>query len=418
MQKASKIYVIGIGFKPLGKKAQEIIKDAQAILTFRRIFEIFESYDEFEMVKDKVQVINNVNKIISLIRAMSLDPAPQAIVLLASGDPSFYGIGRRIINEFGKDMVEIFPDLSSIQMAFSRIKEPWDDALLISLHGTRQYQIKDLPKLLKEHRKIAILTDRKNTPTAIAAGIFNSLPPALGSSLKVYVCEKLGYPDEKVIQETLEDIAKMSFSDPNVVIVQRPIACDAPCTIRYGLKADEIQHCRGMITKDEVRAVTIHKLRLPRAGVFWDVGAGSGSVSIEAARMCPESSIFAIEKKDEQKANIKANKTKFNTGSVEIVAGEAPEALKELPAPHRVFIGGSGGKLKDIVDFIGEKTPCEVVVINAATLETLNEAILHLEDHSFAVEVSEISVSRSKIIGKKKHLSALNPVFVVVGKKN
>jgi precorrin-6B methylase 2 len=102
---------------------------------------------------------------------------------------------------------------------------------------------------------------------------------------------------------------------------------------------------------------------------------------------------------------------------VEIVAGEAPEALKGLPPPHRVFIGGSGGKLKDIVDFIGEKMPCEVVVINAATLETLNEAILYLENHSFEVEVSEISVSRSKVIGKKKHLSALNPVFVVVGKK-
>lgn len=420
MQKAGKIYIIGIGFKPLDRRAQEIIRDVQTILTFRRIFEIFGGYDELKMVRDRVQVIDSVDELIELIRSKIAGSASQPVVLLTSGDPMFYGVGRRIIDEFGKDVVEIFPELSSVQVAFSRIKEPWDNARLISLHGTgSKYQIDDVTKLLKKYDRVAVLTDRRNTPTAIAAGIFDSLPAAVASSLRMYVCEKLGYPDEKVTQGTLEDMAKMSFSDPNVVIIiaQRPIALDAPRVIRYGLKADEIQHCRGMITKDEVRAVTLHRLRLPEAGVFWDIGSGSGSVSIEAARMCPELRVFAIEREGEQIANIRENKARFDAANVEITEGEAPEVLKGLPPPHRVFIGGSGGKLKGIVDFIGEKMPCGVVVINAATLETLNEAITYLENHSFMVEVSEISVSRSRVIGRKRHLSALDPVFVVVGEK-
>ena len=131
----NKIYIIGIGYKPLDKRAQEIIAGSQIILASKRLFEVFKGYEEYEAVKDKVKVINNVDETIAFIKSLSPNSQFPNIVLLASGDPTFFGIGRRAVREFGKDAVEIIPDLSSIQIAFSRIKESWDDAFLMSLHG-------------------------------------------------------------------------------------------------------------------------------------------------------------------------------------------------------------------------------------------------------------------------------------------
>src|SRR3989339_450267 len=186
--------------------------------------------------------------------------------------------------------------------------------------------------------------------------------------------------------------------------------------VRFGLTEDDIMHSRGLITKDEVRAVTIHKLRLPQRGVLWDIGAGSGSVSVETARLYPEIKVFAVEKDKEQIKNIRENRIKFDAVNIEIIIGGAPDALLNLPRPDRVFIGGSGGKLKEIIDLIA-KMQTAIIVINAATIETLNEAVQNLENNGFEVEVSELSVSRSKSIAGKKHMSALNPVFIIIGEK-
>jgi precorrin-6Y C5,15-methyltransferase (decarboxylating) len=187
--------------------------------------------------------------------------------------------------------------------------------------------------------------------------------------------------------------------------------------IKFGLSEDEIAHSRGLITKDEVRAVSIHKLRLPQKGVLWDVGAGSGSVSIEAARLLPGLRVYAIERNREQIELIQENKKKLGATNITTTCGEAPEILRDLPPPDRVFIGGHGGNLSGIVRRIKEKMPKGIIVINAIALETLNEAILVLENNGFDPEVSQVSVSRSKIVGGQRHMSALNPVFVIKGEK-
>lgn len=435
---SNKLYVIGIGYKPLDKKAREIISRAGVILASKRLSEVFKGYDEFEAVKDKIKVINNVDETINFIKAIVEDTPPNppltkggkggviplikgGVVLLASGDPMFFGIGRRAVKEFGKDMVEILPDLSSIQMAFSRIKEPWDNAFLMSLHGGPDpekrrrlpHTINDIPFLLQEHNKIAILTDRENNPSEIAKVL--NLSPIAHSLLPVmYVCERLGYADEKITEGTPEEIAAMSFSEPNIVIIQQLAVSGQPSIVTFGLKENEISHSKGLITKDEVRAVTIHKLRLPQKGVFWDIGAGSGSVSIETARLYPELKVFAVEKDEEQINHIRENKKRFNAPNIEIIKGEAPDALISLPPADRAFIGGSSGRLEKIIGFIA-KMSVKIIVINATTIETLNEAILHLKNNGFDAEISEVSVSRSKTISGRRHLSALNPVFIIGG---
>jgi precorrin-6Y C5,15-methyltransferase (decarboxylating) len=237
----ARIYVAGIGYKPFDEKTREIILRSEIILASERLCEIFERYEEFGAVKGRVEVINNVDDTMNVIRARVKPPGQgtpnagqAAIVLLASGDPMFCGIGRRTVEEFGKDMVEFLPDLSSIQVAFAKIKEPWDDAFLMSLHHGPDAQVRralkygpgDIPSLLKEHGKVAVLTDAENNPVRIADEILRS--SALiheRSSLRMYVCARLGYPDEKITEGSAEDIVAMEFPEPNVVIllIQPPI---------------------------------------------------------------------------------------------------------------------------------------------------------------------------------------------------
>ncbi len=447
----SKIRIIGIGYRPLDRKAKDALLQSDVVLTNSRLLEVFRSYEEHDKVKDRIKVIDNVHETIDYIKTevqkgkssqgkdgTSALPRFRTISLLASGDPMFFGIGRVITEEFDRDIVEIYPDLSSVQTAFSRIKEAWNGAFLMSVHGgpdpskrrKLEYAMSDIPLLLARHNKLAILTDKENNPSVIAKTLSESfaLPHSSASALTMYVCERLGYPDEKIVRGTPEEIAGMSFTYPNVVVIVRdknnpPLhkggqgGVTGHEGIFLGLRENEIFHSKGLITKDEVRAVAIHRLRLPQKGVLWDIGAGSGSVSIESARLCPGLEVYSIEKDKEQIRNISENRSGFDAISVRIVTGEAPGALKDLPPPDRVFIGGSSGRMDAIIHMISEKMVSGIVVVNAATIETLNEAVQGLEKNNFTIEISEVSISRSKMIGGKRHMSALNPVFIIVGRK-
>lgn len=223
----TKIYVIGIGYKPLGKRERKILYKSEFILSSSRLFEVFKRYKELKKVEERVLVIDTVDGTIDFIKSRINEHKEKGLItVLASGDPLFFGIGRRIINEFGKDGVEIIPDLSSIQIAFSRIKEPWDNAFFMSLHRgpdphkrrSTRYEIKDIPSLLERHKKIAILTDRENNPVEISKFLILS-PITRDLSPIIFVCERLGYPDEKITTGSPEDIAGKSFSTPNVTVI-------------------------------------------------------------------------------------------------------------------------------------------------------------------------------------------------------
>lgn len=436
----NKLYVIGIGYKPLEEMAKKILLNSEVILTSERLFEVFRCYDEFEAVKERVMVINNVDETIEFIRSNEL----KSIVLLASGDPMFFGIGRRVVNEFGKERVEILPDLSSIQVAFSRIKEPWDNAFLMSLHGGPDpvkrrrlpYEMKDIPFLLKKYNKLAILTDRENNPSRIANFLIStcSLQHQGPFAIKIYVCERLGYPDERIIEGKPAEISKMTFRTPNVVVIVKQddnaVGIDtysddvqyrshtpSPSLPLFGLTCDEISHARGLITKDEVRAIVIHRLRPFRKMVFWDIGAGSGSVSLEISRLFPDARVYAIERDPAQIVHLKTNTEIFDS-NINIINGEAPDVLMELPSPDRVFIGGSGGKLVDIIGHVHKRMSEGIITLNAVTLETLNTAMEILKKNSYIVDVIELSISRLRPLGCSHHLSGENPVFIITATRS
>ena len=229
----TKIYVVGIGYRPLDEKASEAVYRSDIVLANNSLLTVFRKYKEYLDVKEKIKVLADVHETIAFIRSELLpaDSKLHSLSLLASGDPMFFGIGRVIIDEFGKDTVEILPDLSSVQVAFARIKEPWHGAFLMSVHGgpdpvkrrKLEYELSDIPALLEKYDRIAILTDKINNPTIIAKTLFESsaLPNFRASVIKMYVCEKLGYMDEHIFKGSPEDIAARSFAYPNVVIIKK-----------------------------------------------------------------------------------------------------------------------------------------------------------------------------------------------------
>jgi precorrin-6Y C5,15-methyltransferase (decarboxylating) len=230
----NKIHVIGIGYRPLEQRSREIISLSDMIVSNEGLMEVFMFYEDYEQARDKITVVNNLQETMNMIRQ---NYKKKYVSVLASGDPMFFGIGRPLIKEFGRDSLAVYPDLSSMQVAFSRIKEPWGEAFLLSLHGgphpqkrrKLEYEITDIPELLEKHRIIGILTDRINNPSEIAGVLISfSLrrhPEPSGTwrspSLTLYVCERLGYPDEKITEGSPGDIADLSFSYPNVVIIRK-----------------------------------------------------------------------------------------------------------------------------------------------------------------------------------------------------
>jgi len=216
----NKFYVIGIGYRPLDEKASRIIEKSDLILATERLFEVFKRYREFEDVKERLKITSNIHETVEYIRG---NYHKENISVLADGDPMLFGFGGLILKEFEKDAFEILPDLSSIQVAFSKIKEPWGDAFLMSLHGgpdpkkrrELKYEAGDILKLLDVHDKIAVLTDRFNNPSKIA----QTLLQASAGDIRIYVCELLGYPGEKITEGSPEEISSDAFSYPNVVII-------------------------------------------------------------------------------------------------------------------------------------------------------------------------------------------------------
>jgi precorrin-6Y C5,15-methyltransferase (decarboxylating) len=217
----NKVTVVGIGFKPLTEAASRAVLDSDVVLTNNSLLAVFKTYPEYTGVQNRILVHDSVYETIDYIKDHYLT---RKLVLLAAGDPMFFGIGGMIVEEVGPESVEILPDLSSVQVAFSRTGETSSRALILSLHGgpdpdrrrALEHGIADLPHLLAQHEKLAILTDRVNSPEKIADEL------SMGKrNIKMYVCEKLGYSDERITEGTPEELSQMQFKHPNVVIVRR-----------------------------------------------------------------------------------------------------------------------------------------------------------------------------------------------------
>lgn len=401
----SRIELIGVSGKGLTAEQWPLLRRCGAIVVSRR---------HRPLVASLLHPLIDIAPVPAMVARVEEALASGDVAVLASGDPLFFGVGRTLITRFGPERISVHPALSALQLACARFRASWDDLALVSLHGRPN---QDIPGRILRHSRAMLLTDGNNSPDRIAASLLEALAGCGDderiASVRVRVAENLGLADERLTSGSLREIAAARFSPLNMVLIEQP---QQPETIRFGLAETEIQHSRGLITKDEVRAATLHRLRLPPSGVLWDIGGGSGSVSLEAARLCPELAVHTIEKKPEEQANIRANIRTYGAYNIRLTSGEAPEALQSLPAPDRVFIGGSGQRLEAIIEAATARlSPGGRIVINAVLPQTETLALACLQRLGLRVESSTLAVTRRRHLDGEPRV--FNPITLITGDK-
>jgi len=398
-----KIYLVGAGiegWEGFSSTALDSIAKTEIMIGHQRHLDIFTAYT------GQKRVLTDLPEVLDFLKKTD-----KPVVVLASGDPTFFGISRFLLRNLPKDRIEIFTNVTSMQYAFSRIKEPWDDAIFVSVHGRGMHAAVD--KIISAE-KVCILTDKVNTPSAIA----RELIERGAEGYEAWLCEDLGLASERFTRTDVRGLLDLKPSDLNILIL---IKTYEPNLIHYpliGIADDEFQTTKKLITKQEVRAVTMAKLQLQDDLVMWDIGAGSCSVSIEASNLMPNGRIFAVERNPLCIGFIQENLKKFCARNVKLVESRAPEGLEDLPDPDRVFIGGAGGKLEEIIDAVDKRLrPDGMIVLNAVTLDTLTKAVEFLEDHGYAVEATCVNISKTRRLTEFKLFEAQNPVYIITASK-
>ena len=400
-----KVFVIGMGLsaRDLTSAYLEIIHSADLLIGGRRHLEHFE-----ELEVEKRVVSGRVNEIIEAIRTAM---EHRQVVVLASGDPLLFGIGARIVEGIGKERVTVLPNISSIAAAFARIKQPWDEARLVSLHGRdRRFA---LLSALKADAPVAVPTDPKQTPAWLAGWLLERGV----DHMQMVVFERLGDKREAVAWYTLEAASRKKFAQPNLAILLpvKESGCDPPF-FSIGMPEGAYRHERGLITKSEMRAVTLAKLKLGPGMTLWDLGAGSGAVGIEASLLLGDGRIVAVEEKSERVAQIRANAIGFGVYNHEVVQAELPDGLTGLPQPDRIFVGGGGRDLAAIVRAGAQYLkPGGTLVVNTVLIENLSRIVAVLEETGLASEVVQMQISRGSPMPWSTRLEAQNPVWIIQG---
>ena len=401
----SKIYVIGAGVKgheEFGRRALELIQQADLLVGGDRQLALFPDF-----AGEKLTIGNNLGTVVA-----RLSSHRGRAVVLASGDPLFFGIGRYLLRNLPEAEFEFLPNVSSVQYAFAKIREPWDDAVFVSTHGRG---LKEAVDRIVANDKAAILTDDQNTPAAIA----RELLERGREGYSAWLCENLGGAEERIVRTDVRGLLDTPAAALNVLILIKEYEAGGEgARPALGIADEEFATVKKLITKEEVRAVSLAKLRLRHDMTLWDVGAGSGSVSIEADQLLPNGEIYAIERNPQCLAFLKENLGTFRSRHINVVAGEAPACFEQLPDPDRVFIGGSGGNLWEILKAIDGRLPAAGrVVINAVTLDTLTAASEFFENAGYQLEVVTVNIARTRPLTDYKLFEAHNPVFVITAVK-
>lgn len=401
------IVVVGVppaGGGALGAAEQVALAEADVIAGGRRLLDSVAPAG-----RETIEITGDLPAALDAIETARA--AGRRVVVLASGDPGFFGIGRVLAERFGPGGLDVRPALSSVACAFARIGLPWDDAVVVSAHGRT---LEEAVAAAGAGRKVAVLTSPDNPPERIGA----ELNRRRARFDRVVVASELGLDGESVSEgPSTEWLAAGTFPPLSVVLLltgsglgpAAPVVSAAPLRppARFGLDEGDYEHREGMITKAEVRSVVLARLALPAAGVLWDVGAGSGSIGIEAASLAPGVRVFAVEQAPEDAARIRANAARHGV-SIEVLQARAPEALDALPDPDRVVVGGGGLSVLDAV--LARLAPGGRVVATFASMERALAAADRLGN------LLQLAVSRGiRLPDSSIRLAALDPVFVCWG---
>ncbi len=408
------VVLVGMGMGPddLGTEARGWVSAAEVLAGGARHLESFPLHQG-----ERIPFKGTLATALDRIRDIS---SRKLTVVLCSGDPFFFSIGSHLAERVGKENVLALPNVTSLQVFFSRLGEPWENVKVWSLHG-REPWIEPGAWLsrLSLAPVHAFFTDPEHSPAWIARQMIE----ARCTGWTMAVAEDLGTPTERVRTLPLPEAAEMAFSSLNMVAL---FSVDTPdphpaCEASYsypmlGLPESAFRHEAGLITKMEIRVVSLAHLQLLPEQVLWDVGAGSGSVAVEAARLVPSVQVYAVEKEPRRFEDIQENIRRHDCRRrVHALYGAAPGAFRSFPDPDRVFIGGSGENLMEILEAVAARLrPAGRVVQTMVSLDNLAATRSFWCRKGFAMEVGQVQVSRGVPIGKGMRLEALNPVFILV----
>ncbi|MEX0818344.1 MAG: precorrin-6y C5,15-methyltransferase (decarboxylating) subunit CbiE [Pirellulaceae bacterium] len=414
MSSPQKVYVIGIGddgLESLTGAARQLVDQAEVLLGPERLLASVTN-----PTAERVDVGPDFDELLAQLERC----AEKRTVLLAHGDPFFYGTARYLCDHLGKERFEVVPHVSSMQLAFARVKESWDEAYLTNLANQ---SLERVVERIRTAEKVGIFTTEQTPPSAVAKAMLDRQI----DYFHAYVCENLGSPDERVTQCDLQELAEQAFSPLNVlVLIRNPDVPDRPSQM-IGLRLfgnrDEVflqsRPQRGLLTPAEVRVMALAEMDIGPASVVWDIGAGSGSVAIEAAQIARNGSVFAIEMEAENYRLISENARRFGVSNLTAILGQAPEAWADLPDPDSVFVGGTGRAVATIAkEAFARLRKGGRVVVNVGSIENVSSVHEALRQSAGEANVWMFNIARATQQLVRLRFESLNPTFLISAVKD
>jgi precorrin-6Y C5,15-methyltransferase (decarboxylating) len=405
-----RIYIIGVsgdGSAGLTSRARDILASAELLLGSDQALRWVGAVQA-----EKVRLSPDLHEV---IRTLESNLGQKRMAIVATGDPLFYGVARFLCDRMGKDRFEVLPHVSTMQLAFARVKESWEEAFLTNLAN---HPLEEVIDRIRVAETVGLFTSEGDDPPTIARQLL-----ARGLDyFRAYVCENLGGPDERVTQGELTEIAEMEFAPLNVMILRRkagrPDRQRLPASFRRFGNADDVfaqsRPRSGLITQAEVRALALSILDVQPGIVVWDIGAGSGSVAIEAARLADPGMVYAIEETAPDYHLILANMETFGVKNLKAIHGTAPAVFAGLPAPDAVFVGGIGPQVAHMIEASYRALrPNGRLVINVASLELLSAIYATLKALTRPVQAMLVNVARGVEQLETIRFEAVNPTFLL-----
>jgi precorrin-6Y C5,15-methyltransferase (decarboxylating) len=403
------VYILGVGadgWSGLTTHARQLLEEAEIILGSDNVLPLLP-----RLPAKTIAVGNDLPRLVQFVQ----ENLGKRTVVLASGDPLFYGVAKYLCDRLGKERFEIVPHVSTMQLAFARIKESWEDAYLTNL---ATHPLEEVLERIRTAETVGLFTTEQYHPAAVARALLERGMDYFTAA----VCENLGMPNERVTQGELHEIAEMEFAPLNVLILKRkPGAPHTPHRVwryrRFGNPEEvfaQSQLKTALITKAEVRAIALALLDLQPTSTVWDIGAGSGSVAIEAAQLAEMGLVYAIEQDAADYHLILANCERFGVRNVRAVHGTAPAVFRELPRPDAIFIGGTGKEVARLLEAAWEALlPGGRMVAHVATLDMLTRTYETLRRFGPPVEVRLIQIARGVEQFDSLRFDADNPTFLL-----
>ena len=393
------VLLVGIGMGPgdMTVRAAEKVRQADLLIGARRMLDAVDTSGRDVLAEYRSDAI---------VDYMDAHPEYGKIAVLLSGDIGFYSGAKGLLSRIDRAKYDVDTEagISSAVYLCSKMGETWQDAYLTSAHGRDSNTV----GLVNTHPKVFTLLSGEDTVHAMCRQLFD-----YGlNDVSVTIGQDFGYPTERIFTGTPSECLDTEFGDLCVALIVNP---NPDTRNPVGIPDEEFTRGDAPMTKSEVRALSVAKLKLSPDSVVYDVGAGTGSVSVEMALTAFEGRVYAIEREDVAADLIEVNKRKFRASNIEVVRGLAPEAMTDLPAPTHAFIGGSAGNLKQIVQCLLDKNPDVRIVINSVTIETMSETLQVIRELNLVEEeFVNITVARSRRLGKYHLMTGQNPVYIAV----